>query len=117
MYCKVTCELPEDTRTAFFNNYLVNLSGKEDSFIKLDLMQEYYNFWLEELAQYKSREFSNTWYRMVLAMHVYHFLHLKEEMETMVDLVPLSRTELRSNSEREQMRQRGTRILEIGEEE
>ena len=51
-------------------------------------MQEHFNFWLEELAQHKGKEFSDEWYRNVLAMHVHHFLRLKEEMENSVHLKP-----------------------------
>ena len=47
-------------------------------------MQEHFNFWLEELAQHKGKEFGDEWYRHVLAMHVHHFLRLKEEMESSV---------------------------------
>lgn len=88
MFCKVEYEFPGSLRTALFNNWLVNLSGRKDGFIELDLMQEHFNLWLEELAQYKGKEFSDPWYRLVISMHVHHFLRLKEEMEKMVALVP-----------------------------
>lgn len=88
MFCKITYEFPEDTTTALFRNWLVNLSGKEDGFIELDLMQEHFNLMLESLAEYKGKDFSNPWYRLVLSMHVHHFIRLKEEMEKMVGLVP-----------------------------
>ncbi|KAJ3485625.1 hypothetical protein NLI96_g4817 [Meripilus lineatus] len=88
MYCKIVYEFTDSTKKALFENWLVNLSGKIDGFIELDLMQEHFNLWLEELAQYKGKEFSDPWYRLVLSMHVHHFLRLKEEMEKMVELVP-----------------------------
>ena len=51
-------------------------------------MQEHYNFWLEELAQHKGKDFDDVWYRFVLSMHIHHFLCLKEEFEEMMDLAP-----------------------------
>lgn len=88
MYCKIVYELPEKMKDALFENWLVNLSGTLEGFIELDLMQEHFNLWLQELAQYKGKEFSDPWYRLVLSMHVHHFLRLKEEMEKMTALVP-----------------------------
>ncbi|KAA1470451.1 hypothetical protein DENSPDRAFT_774873 [Dentipellis sp. KUC8613] len=84
LYCSIELEFPESTRVALFNNWLVNLTGKPGRFHPLDLMQEHFNFWLEELAQHKGKEFNDPWYRNVLSMHVHHFLHLKEEMEDLV---------------------------------
>jgi hypothetical protein len=55
-------------------------------------MQEHWNFWLEELAQHKGAEFSNPFYRDVVAMNVQHFLQLKEEMEESVGLTRRSKT-------------------------
>ncbi|KAI0040471.1 hypothetical protein FA95DRAFT_1502810 [Auriscalpium vulgare] len=92
MYCKIECEFPPATRVAVFNNWLVNLTGKPGCFLEMDLMQEHFNFWLEDLAQHKGKEFSDEWYRDVLSMHVFHFLRLKEEMENTVQLVAVSKT-------------------------
>ena len=88
MFCKITYELPTATKIALFNNWLVNLKGQKGAFLELDLMQEHFNLWLEQLAQYKGKQFDDVWYRFVLAMHVHHFLRLKEEMEKMSALVP-----------------------------
>ena len=49
-------------------------------------MQEHFNFWLEELAQHKGKEFDDPWYREVLSMHVHHFLRLIQELESNVKL-------------------------------
>ncbi|THH27969.1 hypothetical protein EUX98_g6231 [Antrodiella citrinella] len=92
MYCKITLETPEPMRLAIFSNWLVNLEGKPGHFHELDLMQEHFNFWLEELAQHKGKEFDDEWYREVLSMHVHHFLRLKEEMEAAVHMAPRSKT-------------------------
>lgn len=59
IFCKIEYEFPESTKTALFRNWLVNLSDKPDRFIELDLMQEHFNMWLEELAQYKGKQFSD----------------------------------------------------------
>ena len=88
MFCKIHYELPDATRDALFNNWLVNLAGKPGHFLPLDLMQEHFNFWLEELAQHKGKEFDDEWYREVLSMHVHDFLRLKEELENVVEIKP-----------------------------
>ncbi|KAH8101947.1 hypothetical protein BXZ70DRAFT_891314 [Cristinia sonorae] len=92
LYCKFRYETDDATRTAIMNNWLVNLSGKHGQFLELDLMQEHFNFWLEELAQHKGKEFDDEWYRDVLSMHVHHFLRLKEEMEAVVQIAPRRKT-------------------------
>ncbi|KAA1474511.1 hypothetical protein DENSPDRAFT_781882 [Dentipellis sp. KUC8613] len=88
LWCSIELEFPEPTKIALFNNWLVNLTGKPGRFHPLDLMQEHFNFWLEDLAQHKGKEFDDDWYREVLSMHVHHFLHLKEEMEDLVQIAP-----------------------------
>ena len=92
MYCNITFEYPKATRVALFNNWLVNLKGQPGHFHELDLMQEHFNFWLEELAQHKGKEFGDEWYRNVLAMHVHRFLRLKEEIESSVLLARQKKT-------------------------
>lgn len=62
--------------------------------MEIDFIQEHFNFWLEKLAQYKGKKFSNIWYRFVLAMHVHHSLQLKKEFEEIVDLAPDENTTL-----------------------
>lgn len=52
----------------------------------MDLMQEHFNFWLEEMVQHKGKEFDEPFYRYLLSMNVHHFLRLKEEMEEVVSL-------------------------------
>ena len=86
LFCKIEVEYPENTCIALFNNWLVNTTGKPGAFCELDLMQEHHNFWLEELAKHKGKEFDNRRYRDVLSMHVHHFLQLKDEMEATVML-------------------------------
>jgi len=73
-------------------NWLVNLAGMPRRFHELNLMQEHFNLWLEELAQHKGNEFGDTWYRDTLSMHVYNFLRLTDEMENSVELGTWTKT-------------------------
>ncbi|KAI0063286.1 hypothetical protein BV25DRAFT_1936598 [Artomyces pyxidatus] len=92
MFCNIELEYPEATRTALLNNWLVNLVGRPGHFHELDLMQEHFNHWLEELAQHKGKEFDDEWYREVLSMHVHNFLRIKGEMENLVQIAPRTKT-------------------------
>ncbi|ETW78876.1 hypothetical protein HETIRDRAFT_428657 [Heterobasidion irregulare TC 32-1] len=87
IHCNIKFKYSEATRITLFNNWLVNLKGEPGHFHKLELMQEHFNFWLEELTQHKGKEFGDEWYRHMLAMHIYHFLRLKEEMKSSIPLV------------------------------
>src|SRR5882724_11466304 len=85
-------EFPPLTRQALFNNWLVNLEGQPGHFLELNLMQEHFNFWLEDLAQYKCKDFDDKFYRDVLLMHVNDFLHLTQKMESDVGLTAQRKT-------------------------
>lgn len=52
----------------------------------MDLLQEHSNFWLEDLAQFKGKEFDEPYYRQVISPNVIEFLGLKDEMEETVSL-------------------------------
>lgn len=71
---------------AIMQKWLVNQHGIPGHFIELDLLQEFSNFWLEDLAQHKGQEFDRVWYRFILSVNVHQFLRLKEEMEELVSL-------------------------------
>ena len=71
---------------AIQKNWVVNLKGQQGHFIEMDLMQEHFNFWLEDLAQHKGKQFDDVFYREVLSMNVNNFLNLKDEMEENVTL-------------------------------
>lgn len=45
---------PEEVRTAFVMNWLVNLSGKEDGCKEVDLLQEHHNFWAKVSCHHSS---------------------------------------------------------------
>ena len=52
----------------------------------MDLLQEHSNFWLEDLAQFKGKEFDEPYYRQVISPNIIEFLGLKDEMEESVSL-------------------------------
>jgi len=62
VFCNLTYEYPSATQEALMRNWLVNLAREAGHFHELDLMQEHFNLWLEELAQHKGKEFGDTWY-------------------------------------------------------
>ncbi|KAH6899406.1 hypothetical protein BKA70DRAFT_1437548 [Coprinopsis sp. MPI-PUGE-AT-0042] len=81
VYCNFKWEFSEATQKAFLMYWLVNLSGLPGHFIELDLLQEHFNFWLEDIVQHKGKDFDDPFYREVVAMNIQHFLKLKDEME------------------------------------
>ncbi|RXW17874.1 hypothetical protein EST38_g7988 [Candolleomyces aberdarensis] len=84
IYCNFKYEFSEKLREAILMYWVVNLSGLPGCFIELDLLQEHFNFWLEQIVQHKGKEFDDPFYREVVAMNVHHFLRLKDEMEEAV---------------------------------
>jgi hypothetical protein len=86
LYCNFKWEFAEAMKAAIFQNWLVNPHGKPGQWIEMDLMQEHFNFWLEDMAQHKGKEFDDPYYGFVLSMNVHHFLHLKEEMKDIIAL-------------------------------
>ncbi|KAJ7308761.1 hypothetical protein DFH08DRAFT_927373 [Mycena albidolilacea] len=55
-------------------------------FIEGDLMQEWNNRWLEDIAGRRGGEFDDKFYRKTVAPNVLHFLKMKEDIETAFDL-------------------------------
>lgn len=86
LYCNFKWEFSPKLRHAILMNWVVNLHGEPGMFIEMDLMQEHFNFWLEDMAQHKGKEFEEPFYRWVLSVNVHHFLRLKDEMENVVFL-------------------------------
>ncbi|KAF8056184.1 hypothetical protein FPV67DRAFT_1731334 [Lyophyllum atratum] len=86
LYCNFKWEFPPKLTDAILMNWVINLHGKPGMFIEMDLMQEHFNFWLEDMAQHKGKEFDEPFYRQVISMNVHHFLRLKDEMEAAVFL-------------------------------
>lgn len=86
LYCNFKWEFSPALRQAILNNWLVNLHGKDGEWIEMDLMQEHFNFWLEDMAQHKGKDFDEPFYRSILSSNVHHFMQLKDEMEQFVSL-------------------------------
>ncbi|KAF8965633.1 hypothetical protein BDZ97DRAFT_1658861 [Flammula alnicola] len=86
MYCMLKWEVKPELRDAILLNWVVNRAGKPGHCIEMDLLQEHSNFWLEDLAQHKGKEFDEPFYRQVISPNVQEFLGLKEEMEEVVAL-------------------------------
>lgn len=86
LYCNFKWEFSPELRQAILNNWLVNLHGKDGEWIEMDLMQEHFNFWLEDMAQHKGKDFDEPFYRSILSTNVHHFMKLKDEMEECVSL-------------------------------
>ncbi|KAF8803454.1 hypothetical protein BYT27DRAFT_7260192 [Phlegmacium glaucopus] len=103
------CPIPSDMRKewsdllidAIQKNWVVNLKGQQGHFIKMDLMQEHFNFWLEDLAQHKGKQFDDVFYCEVLSMNVNNFLNLKDEMEENVTLKRHTKTHGKSSIDNE----------------
>ncbi|KAM6491642.1 hypothetical protein JOM56_012886, partial [Amanita muscaria] len=86
LYCNFKWEFSPALQQAILNNWLVNLHGKDGEWIEMDLMQEHFNFWLEDMAQHKGKDFDEPFYRSILSSNVHHFMQLKDEMEECVSL-------------------------------
>ncbi|KDQ59624.1 hypothetical protein JAAARDRAFT_192126, partial [Jaapia argillacea MUCL 33604] len=65
LYCNFKWEFSPKLKEAILNNWLVNLHGLPGHFIPLDLMQEHANFWLEDMAQHKGKQFDDPFYRSI----------------------------------------------------
>ncbi|KAF8810192.1 hypothetical protein BYT27DRAFT_7011859, partial [Phlegmacium glaucopus] len=86
LFCNFKWKWSDLLIDAIQKNWVVNLKGQQGHFIEMDLMQEHFNFWLEDLAQHKGKQFDDVFYRKVLSMNVNNFLNLKDEMEENVTL-------------------------------
>ncbi|KAG6912758.1 hypothetical protein DXG01_012393, partial [Tephrocybe rancida] len=51
MYCLVRYESSKDLSNGILNNWLVNIIGELGKWIEGDLLQEHYNWWLEDMAE------------------------------------------------------------------
>lgn len=92
LYCCFKWEFPAPLQDAILMNWLVNLHGLPGFFVEMDLMQEHFNFWLEDMVQHKGKEFDDPFYREIVSANVFQFLRLKEEMEDAVSLKARSKT-------------------------
>lgn len=86
LFCNFKWEFGEHLTQAILKNRVVNLKGRPGHFIEGDLMQELFNFWLEDIAEHKGNEFEEPYYRETVSPNVDGFLELKDEMEDNVAL-------------------------------
>ncbi|KAJ7309482.1 hypothetical protein DFH08DRAFT_1088244 [Mycena albidolilacea] len=75
-----------ELKETLLDNWLFNLRGEAGNFIEGDLMQEWNNRWLEDIAGRCGGEFDDQFYRKTVAPNVLHFLKMKEDIETAFDL-------------------------------
>ncbi|THU94700.1 hypothetical protein K435DRAFT_860245 [Dendrothele bispora CBS 962.96] len=80
IYCLIWYESSQDLKNALLNNWLVNLTGELGKWIEGDLMQEYFNRWVEDMISKHGGSFNNPFYRSIISPNVCHFLHLKESI-------------------------------------
>ncbi|KAJ7854109.1 hypothetical protein B0H14DRAFT_3449895 [Mycena olivaceomarginata] len=67
-----------------YMSYMLDLTvGK---FVEGDLMQEWNNRWLEDIAGRRGGQFDEEFYRKTVAPNVLHFPKMKEDVETAFDL-------------------------------
>ncbi|KAJ8093915.1 hypothetical protein PM082_009786 [Marasmius tenuissimus] len=55
----ITHVWPKPLRDVILNNWLLNLQGKDDSFVEVDLVQEHLNFWIKRV--YKAHGSNSSW--------------------------------------------------------
>jgi hypothetical protein len=79
-------------KTAILNNLLVNLRGHAGAFHEMDLLQEHFNHWLEDMIQKYGGDFNDSFYRVLIAPNVFHFLSLKDNFQVAFDLATRSKT-------------------------
>jgi len=58
----------------------------------MDLLQEHYNRWLEDMVKKRGGDFDDNFYRNTHSPNVEHFLRIKEEIENAFDLTNRGKT-------------------------
>ncbi|KAJ7834484.1 hypothetical protein B0H14DRAFT_3462080 [Mycena olivaceomarginata] len=81
LYALFEFECSPDLKEALLNNWLFNLKGLFGKFVEGDLMQEWNNRWLEDIAGRRGGQFDEKFYRKTVAPNVLHFLKMKEDDE------------------------------------
>ena len=73
-----------------FNNWLLNMKGREGAFLEGDLFQEHSNKLLEELVTKYSGRWDKSFYREIISPNIYHLLTICSEVELAFQLSPRS---------------------------
>jgi hypothetical protein len=86
LYALLEFECSPELKETLLDNWLFNLRGEAGKFIEGDLMQEWNNRWLEDIAGRRGGEFDDNFYCKTVTPNVLHFLKMKEDIETAFDL-------------------------------
>ncbi|KAJ7847404.1 hypothetical protein B0H13DRAFT_2362517 [Mycena leptocephala] len=86
LYTLLQFECSPELKQALLNNWLLNLKGEIGKFLEGDLMQEWNNKWLQQIAGERGGDFDDKFYRKTIAPNVLHFLKIKEDMESAFEL-------------------------------
>ncbi|KAJ7870106.1 hypothetical protein B0H14DRAFT_3440329 [Mycena olivaceomarginata] len=82
LYALLEFECSPELKETLLDNWLFNLPGEAGKFVEGDLMQEWNNRWLEDIAGRRGGEFDDNFYRKTVVPNVLHFLKMKEDIET-----------------------------------
>ena len=65
--------------SAMLTSMLVNFRGKPGHFCALDLMQEHFNWLLQNIVEQKGTEYGDIYICSVVSCNLHHFAHIKAE--------------------------------------
>ncbi|KAJ7643001.1 hypothetical protein DFH06DRAFT_999293 [Mycena polygramma] len=86
LYALLEFECSPDLKSVLLNNWLMSLRGEFGNHVEGDLLQEWYNRWLEDMVSRRGGDFDDKFYRQTIAPNVNHFLKIKEDIELAFDL-------------------------------
>ncbi|KAJ6463158.1 hypothetical protein C8R47DRAFT_1225275 [Mycena vitilis] len=86
LYALLEFECSPDLKSVLLNNWLMSLRGEFGNHVEGDLLQEWYNRWLEDMVDRRGGDFDDKFYRQTIAPNVNHFLKIKEDIELAFDL-------------------------------
>ncbi|KAF7371704.1 hypothetical protein MVEN_00026800 [Mycena venus] len=86
VYALLEFECSPALKITLLNNWLFNLRGEAGKFVEGDVTQEWFNKWLIGMVKRRGGEFDDKYYRQTIAPNVFHFLKIKEDIESAFDL-------------------------------
>ncbi|KAJ7343048.1 hypothetical protein DFH08DRAFT_811370 [Mycena albidolilacea] len=101
LYALLEFECSPELQETLLDNWLFNLPGEAGKFVEGDLMQEWNNRWLEDIAGQRGGEFDDNFYCKTVAPNVLHFLKMKEGIETAFALKPRGKAHLPTSPQRD----------------
>ncbi|KIO18611.1 hypothetical protein M407DRAFT_40834, partial [Tulasnella calospora MUT 4182] len=93
---------PKELKVAFMNNWLINLSGKEDGWKEVDLNQEHQNFWAKIIYTAKGSNKSWEWLSMVTVC-IFMLRDVMQKVQCMYD-IPSHGTRHTNPNEKEELK-------------